>query len=123
MSGDSSLPTRRDIALLATIVEKRGPGHQLTKGFGNIIELSGVGLRLECNRDYDPGTPLDLSVVFPGQSRGDDPFAHLECVVEKIHDKPNLHYDLSIVAMSDEARSRLETYLRGPKRASAMRGS
>jgi hypothetical protein len=112
--GESPLPVRREIDLLATIKEAERGDAFLTKSFGNIIELGGRGLILESSRELPVGTQLTVDVVFPGQPRGDDPFAHLECVIRKIHDGSNLQYDLEIVEMSERTRQRLETYLKQP---------
>jgi len=50
-------------------------------------------------------------VVFPGQIRDDDPFAHLHCTVRKAHDDRMLQYDLTIVEMDERTRARLQRYL------------
>ncbi len=105
------LPVRRDIELLAAIEQADATGSFASKGFGNIIELGGKSLILECSREFETATPIRLSLVFPGQPRGDDPFARLHCVVRKVRDWPNLHFDLEIVDMDEETRRRLEFYL------------
>jgi len=86
----------------------------VTTSFGNIIELGSEGLILESGRELDVGLRMRLDVVFPGQPRGDDPFAHLHCVIRKVQDPANLHYDLQIVEMSDSSRERLALYLKQP---------
>jgi hypothetical protein len=104
-------PTRRNIDLLATIEESGASPKKAPKGFGNIIELGSRALILETNREFAPGVPVTVNVVFPGQPRGDDPFAHLHCKVRKVHDDPKLHYDLTIVDMDARTRERLDIYL------------
>jgi hypothetical protein len=83
----------------------------VTTSFGNIIELGSKGLILESGRELDLGLRLRLDVVFPGQPRGDDPFAHLHCVVRKVQNPSNLHYDLQIVELNERSRERLSLYL------------
>lgn len=83
----------------------------VTTSFGNIIELGSEGLILESGRELEIGLRLRLDVVFPGQPRGDDPFAHLHCVIHKVHDPANLHYDLQIVEMNERSKERLGLYL------------
>ena len=105
------LPVRRNIDLLATVQESGTSGKKAPKGFGNIIELGSRALVLETNREFAPGVPVTVNVVFPGQPRGDDPFAHLHCRVRKVQDDPKLHYDLTIVDMDALTRERLDIYL------------
>jgi len=102
-------PVRRNIDLLSTIQEPLGDA--APKSFGNIIELGMRGLILETSRPLLVGSAVTVNVVFPGQQRGDDPFAHLHCKVRKVHDDPKLHYDLAIVDMDSRTRERLEIYL------------
>jgi hypothetical protein len=102
---------RRNIDLLATIQESGEAGSRTPKSFGNIIELGSRALILETNREFQTGAQLTVNVVFPGQPRGDDPFAHLHCSVRKVHDDPKLHYDLTIVDMDARTRERLDIYL------------
>jgi hypothetical protein len=105
------LPVRRNIDLLATIEEPGASARKLPKSFGNIIELGSSALIIETNRHLTVGSSLTVNVVFPGQQRGDDPFAHLQCKVRKAHDDPKLHYDLAIVDADDRTRDRLHIYL------------
>ena len=102
---------RRNIDLLATIEESGAAGKKSPKSFGNIIELGTQALILETNREFEAGVSLTVNVVFPGQPRGDDPFAHLHCKVHKAHDNPKLHYDLMIAEMDAATRDRLNIYL------------
>jgi hypothetical protein len=105
------LQVRRNIDLLATIEESGAAAKKSPKGFGNIIELGTRALIIETNRQLAVGASLTVNVVFPGQQRGDDPFAHLHCKVRKAHDDPKLHYDLTIVDADDRTRDRLNIYL------------
>ena len=118
------LPVRKDIDLLATIEQADAAGSFASKSFGNIIELGDKSLILECNREFETATPIRLSLVFPGQPRGDNPFARLHCVVRKVHDWPNLHFDVEIVDMDQETRRRLELYLsqQSPSAGTPARG-
>jgi len=100
-------PVRQNINLLATIQEVGAA----TKRFGNIIELGSRALIVETNHEFDTGASLTVNVVFPGQPRGKDPFAHLRCSVRKVQDDPKLHYDLTIVDMDANTRERLDIYL------------
>jgi hypothetical protein len=104
-------PIRRNIDLLATVQVPEISAKMAPKGFGNIIELGSRALILETNRELAPGVRVMVNVVFPGQPRGDDPFAHLQCRVRKVHDDPKLHYDLTIVGMDALTRERLDVYL------------
>ena len=104
-------PARRNIDLLATIEVCEPSGKNPPTSFGNIIELGSQALIIETNREFEPGTSLIVKVVFPGQPRGDDPFARLHCSVRKVKDDPKLHYDLTIVAMDAHTHERLDTYL------------
>lgn len=105
------LPVRRDIQLLTTIEQADSTGAFASKSFGNIIELGWRSLILECSRELEAAAPIRLSMVFPGQPRGDDPFARLQCVIRKVHDWPNLHFDVEIVGMDEHTSRRLELYL------------
>jgi hypothetical protein len=108
-------PVRRDIDLLTTVDQGMSPDVFVTKSFGNIIELGIDGLILESSREFRVGAPLTLSVVFPGQPRGEDPFAHFRCVVRKVQDAPSLQYHLAIVELDAKSRKRLELYLTGAR--------
>jgi hypothetical protein len=119
------LPVRKDIDLLAKIDQPDATGSFANKSFGNVIELGGESLILECTREFEVSTPIRLSMVFPGQPRGEDPFARLHCVVRNVHDWPNLHFDLQIVGMDEASHRRLELYLSqasSPERSSAGSG-
>jgi hypothetical protein len=105
---------RRNIELLATIHEFDTAHTPARKIFGNIVELGGQALILETGNELRVGAAVILRVVFPGQPRGDDPFARLRCSVRKVRNDPQLHYDLSIVDMDDPTRERLELYLTRP---------
>ena len=113
---EDRLPVRRDIALLTTVKVSDPIDALVTTSFCNIIELGTEGLILESGRELAVGLRLRLDVVFPGQPRGDDPFAHLHSVIRKVHDPANLHYDLQIVEMSERSRERLKLYLTQPPR-------
>lgn len=102
---------RRNIDLLASIQESGEISRKLPKSFGNIIELGTRALIIETNRRLKVGASLTVNVVFPGQHRGEDPFAHLHCKVRKTHDDPKLHYDLMIVDADDRTRDRLNIFL------------
>ena len=102
---------RRNIDLLATIQESGANGTKPHKSFGNIIELGSRVLILETKRGLQLGASLTVNLVFPGQQRGDDPFAHLHCKVRKVHDDSRLQYELTIVDMDARTRDRLDIYL------------
>jgi len=104
-------PVRRNIDLLATIRESGANGRQSPKSFGNIIELGSHALILETKRSLQVGASITVNVVFPGQQRGDDPFAHLYCKVRKVHDESRLQYELTIVDLDARTRERLNIYL------------
>ena len=105
------LPIRRNIELLATIQETGDGQGAARRIFGNIIELGGRALILEASSEIRVGASVDVRVVFPGQPRGDDPFAHLLCSVRKVRNDPEMHYDLSIIDMDEQTHDRLELYL------------
>ena len=102
---------RRNIDLLATIRESGASTAKSPKSFGNIVELGAEALILETKRDLRVGASVTVNVVFPGQQRGDDPFAHLHCKVHKVHDDSKLQYELTIVEMDTSTRDRLDIYL------------
>jgi hypothetical protein len=102
---------RRNIDLLATIQESGATGTQSPKSFGNIIELGARALILEMKRELRVGASITVNVVFPGQQRTEDPFAHLHCKVYKVHDDSKLQYELTIVDLDSSARDRLNIYL------------
>jgi hypothetical protein len=102
---------RRNIDLLATIRESGPSVSKSPKSFGNIIELGSQAMILETKRDLRVGLSITVNVVFPGQQRGDDPFAHLHCKVHKVHDDSKLQYELTIVDMDTSTRDRLNIYL------------
>ena len=102
---------RRNIDLLATYRATGATGMESPKNFGNIIELGTRALILETKRELEVGASVTVNVVFPGQQRGDDPFAHLHCRVRKAHDDLKLHYDLMIVDADARTRDRLNIYL------------
>lgn len=111
----SQLPVRRNIELLATVQEVTASDASTRKIFGNIIELGGQALTLETSNEIRVGASVIVRIVFPGQLRGDDPFALLRCSVRKVRDDPQMHYDLAIVDMDEPARERLEIYLTQPR--------
>ena len=102
---------RRNIDLLAAIRESGTNGKQSPKSFGNIIELGAQALILETKRALQVGASITVDVVFPGQRRGEDPFAHLYCKVRKVHDESKLQYELTIVDLDAHTRDRLNIYL------------
>ena len=102
---------RRNIDLLATIQESGATGTKSPKSFANIIELGTRVLILETKRGLQVGTSLTVNVVFPGQQRGNDPFAHLHCKVRKVHDDSKLQYELTIADLDTRTRDRLNIYL------------
>jgi hypothetical protein len=104
-------PVRRNIQLLATVHEADDAATSPRKYFGNIIELGSRAMILETNRELETGAALTVNVVFPGQPRGDDPFARLHCTVRKAHDNRALQYDLSILDMDQRTSERLHLYL------------
>ena len=102
---------RRNIDLLATLRESGASATKSPKSFGNIIELGAQALILETKRDLRVGASITVNVVFPGQQRTEDPFAHLHCKVHKVHDESRLQYEMKIVDMDASTRDRLNIYL------------
>jgi hypothetical protein len=111
MKSSQRPPVRRNIDLLATVQESGASDKHSTKSFGNIIELGAQALILETKRDLRVGASISVNVVFPGQHRGDDPFAHLQCKVHKVHDESRLQFELRIVDTDESSRDRLNIYL------------
>lgn len=113
MSRFARLPVRRQIELLATVDGPIGKNGVSGHGFGTIVELGPNSLILEANRSFTTGDEITVKVIFPGQGRGDDPFAYFNGVVSKTHDQPNLHFDVSIEDMTINSQKRLTLFLEG----------
>ena len=109
---ESRLPIPlRETALLAAVKAAGDDGVVKTLCFGNILELGCDGLVLESKRDLKTGVALILNVVFPGVQRGPKPVVSLGCVVVGVRDSVQLHYDLRIEDMDDDARGQLAEFL------------
>jgi hypothetical protein len=113
MSRFARLPVRHEIELLATVDGPIGENGKSEHGFGTIIELGPRSLVLEANRSFSIRDQITVKVIFPGQGRGDDPFAYFQGVVSKLHDQPNLHFDVTLADMTDASRERLKVFLEG----------
>lgn len=102
---------RRRVEILAAIEDPGATHSPATKTFANIIELDQGGMVVETGSAIRVGAAVTVRVVFPNQSRGADPFAHLHCSVREMMDDPNLHYGLTIVEIDEQSRERLDSYL------------
>jgi hypothetical protein len=111
MSRFAQLPVRREIELLATIDGPTSKMGQSGHGFGTIVELGPHSLVLEANREFSPGDELTVKAIFPGQRRGEDPFAYLRGVVRKVQDRASLQFDVALGELTLATRRRLTTYL------------
>lgn len=80
--------------------------------FVNIVELGPRALRIEAARPLDLGTHLVLDVVFPGQRHHGRAPVPLHGIVRKVHDEPNLHYDVELTVLEKESHERLLEYLK-----------
>lgn len=108
----AELPSpRRNIELLAAVKAADASGAVRTKCFGNILELGCDYLVLESRREQRVGDALTLSLVFPGLRSDSDSIVSLGCVVRRVRDAAELHYDLDIDDMDESARRRLIAYL------------
>jgi len=105
------IPTRSDLRLLARVHYRDGAG-EACECFASILELGPSRGRIESARPLEPGSPLRLQVVFPGQRGYANRHVHLNYVVRGQHDEPNLHYDLDSTEGDSEALERLALYLR-----------
>ena len=97
----------RNIALLTTVKAAGDDGVLKTLCFGNILELGSDALLLETKRELDTEVALTLNIVFPGVRRGPNSVVSLGCVVVGARDAGQLHYDLSIQDMDDDAHRQL----------------
>jgi hypothetical protein len=101
----------RKIALLATVKAAGHDGVVKTLCFGNILELGCDALVLESKCELDTEGALILNVVFPGVRRGPNSVVSLGCVVVGVRDSGQLHYDLGIQDIDDEAYRQLAEFL------------
>ena len=104
-------PVRRKLELLASIEDPGATHSPAVKTFGNIIALDHGGLVVETGSSIRVGAAVTVRVVFPGQPRGNDPFARIHCSVRELSEDPSPHYDLAIVEMDEQSRDRLDSYL------------
>lgn len=104
--------TRTDLELLARAKFNDAEG-VAREGFVNIIELGPRALRIEAQRPMPVGTQLVFDVVFPGQRHYARALVPLHGIVRKVHDGPNLHYDVELTVLEKEAHERLLLYLKG----------
>ena len=116
MSESRQPSTLRDTALLTTAllttVKTAGKdGVAKTLCFGNILELGSDSLVLESKRELTAGDLLVLDVVFPGIRSGPKSVVSLGCVVEGERDSIQLHYELGIDKMCDDACRQLAEFL------------
>lgn len=107
---------RRDLSLLANVKALGEGGAVKSASFANVIELGPRGLILESSREYDVGDALIISLVFPGVARGADPVNSLECIVRRVRDGQNMHYDVAIEHVDGTGRQRLSQFLSRPER-------
>jgi hypothetical protein len=108
-------PPVRNIELLTAIKTVDADGAVRTKCFGNILELGCESLILESSHEQRAGEALTLSLVFPGARSGLNRIASLSCVVQRVRDRAELLYDLSIEDMDEAARQQLIAYLTQPR--------
>lgn len=106
---------RSEVALLVNVRALGEGGAIKSSSFGNVIELGPGDLVLESSREYGVGDALVINVVFPGIARDSDPVNSLECVVRRVRDEQNLHYDVSIEHLNATARQRLSQFLARPE--------
>ncbi len=111
MSGFESPTSPREITLLTAIKIAGDDGIFQTLCFGNILELGSDSVVLESKRELEVGDLLVLNVVFPGVRRGPEAVVSLGCAVAGVRDSAQLHYDLSIDKMCDEACRQLAEFL------------
>lgn len=103
--------TRTDLELLARAKFNDAEGGA-RECFVNIIELGPRALRVEAARPLEIGLQVVLDVVFPGQRHHGRALVPLQGVVRKIHDEPNLHYDVELTVLEKESHERLLEYLK-----------
>ena len=112
----AGLPSpRRNIELLTAVKAVDASGAVRTKCFGNILELGCESLILESKHEQQVGEALTLSLVFPGMRSGSNRIVSLSCVVRRVRDRAELHYDLAIEDMNETARQQLIAYLSQPR--------
>lgn len=112
---DTQAPaTCTDLELLARAKFNDAAG-AARESFVNIIELGPRALRVEAARPLEIGLQVVLEVVFPGQRHHARSVVPLHGIVRKVHDEPNLHYDVELTVLEKESHERLVEYL---KRAS-----
>jgi hypothetical protein len=112
----AGLPSpRRNIELLTAVKAEDANGAVRTKCFGNILELACESLILESKHEQQAGEALTLSLVFPGLGGGSNRIVSLRCVVRRVLDRADLHYDLAIEDMDETARQQLIAYLSLPR--------
>lgn len=112
----AGLPSpRRNIELLTAVKAVDADGAVRTKCFGNILELGCESLILESKHEQQLGEALTLSLVFPGLRGSSNRIVSLLCVVRRIRDRAELHYDLAIEDMDENARKQLVAYLSQPR--------
>lgn len=103
--------TRTDLELLARAKFKDGDGAS-RECFVNVVELGPRALRLEAGRPLVLGTHLVLEVVFPGQRHYARSLVPLHGIVRKVHEEPELHYDVELTVLEKESHERLLLYLK-----------
>jgi hypothetical protein len=106
---------RRGIELLTAVKAVDADGAVRTKCFGNILELGLESLLLESKHEQQVGDGLTLSLVLPGLRRSSNRIVSLSCVVLRVRDPSELHYDLAIEDMGEDARQQLVAYLSQPR--------
>jgi hypothetical protein len=106
---------RQNIELLTAVKSVDAYGAVRTKCFGNILELGLDSLLLESNQEQQVGDALTLSLVLPGLPKSRNRILSLSCVVRRVRDPSELHYDLDIEDMDENARQQLAAYLSQPR--------
>ena len=108
----TELPSpKRNIELLTAVKAADASGAVRTKCFGNILELGCDYLVLESRREQLEGDALTLSLVFPGLRNDSASIVSLGCVVRRVRDAAELHYELAIEDMDEATRQQLVAYL------------
>jgi hypothetical protein len=112
----AELPSpRRNIELLTAVKAADANGVVHTKCFGNILELGCESLILESKHEQQVGEALTLSLVFPGLRNRSHRIVSLGCVVRRVRNRTDLHYDLAIEEIDETARQQLLAYLSEPR--------
>ena len=109
-------PTRTGLQLLSRVYFRDADG-VARECFGNVVEIGPHSMRIEAGRPLEPGCPVRVQVVFPGQRQYARPHVQLRYVVRKELDEDSMHYDLELTVIEKESHERLCLYLQRGSRA------